>query len=101
MVPIQLCATPICGRARSWSEKPTAFIMARAGARSAPSRRTRLLRRVSMAITGLLCRINEVRAILQQVAERNQRIALRSQHPDHRGQRLDEARPGAGDSVGV
>src|SRR5712692_1360318 len=101
MVPIQEWATPICGRARSWSVKPTAFIMARAAARSVPSRRTRLLRRVSIAITGLLCRMNEVRAILQQVAEPNQRIALRSQHPDHRRQRLDEARSGAGDSVGV
>ena len=51
IVPIQEWATPICGRARSWSVKPTAFIMARAAARSVPSRSTRLLWRGSMAIT--------------------------------------------------
>src|SRR3970040_671079 len=101
MVPIQEWATPICGRARSWSEKPTAFIMARAGARSGPSRRTRLLRRVSIAITGLLYRMNEVRAILQQVAERSQRIALRPERPEHRRQRLHKPRPVAGNAGGV
>src|SRR6266545_4052574 len=101
IVPIQECATPICGCARSRSEKPTAFIMARAGARSVPSRRTRLLRRGSLAMSELLCRMNEVRAILQQVAQRSQRIALRRQHADHRRQRLDEAHARAGHAVGV
>ena len=50
MVPIQEWATPIWGRERSWSLKPTAFIMARAAARSVPSRRTRLRLRGSTAI---------------------------------------------------
>ena len=50
MVPIQEWATPICGRERSASLKPTAFIMARAAARSGPSRRTRLCLRGSTAI---------------------------------------------------
>src|SRR5262249_10927247 len=35
--------TPICGRARSSSVKPMAFIIERATARSGPSSRTRLL----------------------------------------------------------
>ena len=56
IVPIQEWATPICGRERSSSLKPTAFIMARAGARSGPSRRTRLRLRGSAAIERLLCR---------------------------------------------
>src|SRR5215475_12329377 len=50
MVPIQLWATPIWGRDRSSSVNPTAFIMARAGARSGPSRRTRLFERGSAAM---------------------------------------------------
>ena len=52
IVPIQLWATPICGRLRSSSENPTAFIMARAAERSVPSRRTRLFERGSTAIFG-------------------------------------------------
>src|SRR5712691_7038893 len=101
IVPIQECATPICGCARSLSVNPTAFIMARAGARSVPSRRTRLLLRGSLAISGLLCRINAVRAILQQVAEAGQRIALRGEHGEHGRQRLCDARARAGHAVGV
>src|SRR6266446_4435889 len=101
MVPIQEWATPICGCARSRSEKPTAFIMARAGARSVPSRRTRLLWRGSLAISGLLWRMNEVRAILQEVAERSQRIALRREHDDHRRQSFDQACARAAHAVGV
>ena len=47
MVPIQQWATPIWGRARSSSVNPTAFIIARAGARSGPSSSVRLLCRGS------------------------------------------------------
>ena len=52
IVPIQLWATPICGRFRSSSENPTAFIMARAAERSVPSSKTRLFERGSTAIFG-------------------------------------------------
>src|SRR5687767_15352379 len=45
MTSIQVLATPIKGRERSSSVKPTAFSMARAGARPGPTRRSRLFNR--------------------------------------------------------
>ena len=54
MVPIQQWATPTCGRFRSSSLKPMAFIMPRATARSGPSSRTRLLCRVSKEVSLML-----------------------------------------------
>jgi hypothetical protein len=44
IVSIQLVATPMSGRARSSSVKPTPFSIARAGARSGPSVRAALCR---------------------------------------------------------
>jgi hypothetical protein len=44
----QVEATPICGLAKSWSRKPTARNMARAGARVTPSTTTRECLRGSM-----------------------------------------------------
>jgi hypothetical protein len=44
IVSIQVVATPTSGRARSSSEKPIAFSIARAGARSGPSVRAALRR---------------------------------------------------------
>src|SRR4029453_9215195 len=98
MGPIQLWPPPIWGRARSSSEKPTAFIMARAGARSGPSRRTRLLWRGSVVITRLPCRERSSRrgggpGILQQVAERSQRIPVGPQALVHGGKRGDQGLP--------
>src|SRR5215470_5934315 len=102
MVPIQLWATPIWGRARSWSLNPTAFIMARAGARSGPSRRTRLLLRGStgMATTpfSLLAKRRGGR-ILQQVAEAGQRVAVPTQGRDEGRQHVDRPRSGTWDAV--
>src|SRR5688500_10141587 len=43
MISIQVLATPMMGRARSSSVKPTAFSMARAGARPGPTKSSRLL----------------------------------------------------------
>jgi hypothetical protein len=45
MISIQVCATPMSGLDRSWSVYPTAFIIARAGAREGPSRRVLLWER--------------------------------------------------------
>ena len=50
MVPIQQCATPTCGRDRSASVKPTAFIIERATARSGPSSSARLMCRGSVTV---------------------------------------------------
>src|SRR5690349_4838395 len=93
MVPIHEWATPIWGRARSSSLKPTAFIMARAAARSGPSRRTRLCLRGSTAIgdSFVVGRARELGAILQQLAERDQRVALCAKPGHERGQVLHEA----------
>ena len=54
----QVEATPICGRSKSWSRKPTARNMARAGARVTPSTTTRECRRGSMlrfTVYALVC----------------------------------------------
>src|SRR5688572_23457572 len=66
MVSIHEWATPTWGRARSSSVKPIAFIIARAPARSGPSRSTRLLCRTSKGMvlvsggkTGILHRIGQ------------------------------------------
>src|SRR5882672_1443135 len=101
MVPIQEWATPIWGRLRSSSLKPTAFIMARAAERSVPSRRTRLRLRGSTAIGDSFVVACLVRGILQQVAERDQRVALLAQARDERGQVRDEPRPRSRHAVRV
>jgi hypothetical protein len=54
IVSIQVVATPISGRARSSSLKPTPFSIARAGARSGPSVRAALFRLAGSVIGKLL-----------------------------------------------
>src|SRR5439155_21965531 len=65
MVSIQVLATPMIGLARSSSVKAMAFSMARAGARSRPSRRMRLRCRGSNVMVGLPARdpLEETRKI--------------------------------------
>ena len=101
IVPIQLWATPICGRARSSSEKPTAFIMARAAARSVPSSKNAALRARVHGHLWLSFGKLSWEGILQQVAEWDQREAPLAKRVDQRGQRLDEASARAGHAVGV
>src|SRR6266542_8324 len=123
IVPIQLCATPIWGRTRSWSLKPTAFIMARAGARSGPSRRTRLWRRGSTGISDSFWirrrgasapdgrgshppGLDDLPAfvssrILQQVGERGEGIARLPERSDETRQRLHDPSARPRHAVGV
>src|SRR4029077_10250570 len=54
MISIQVLATPMIGRDKSSSVNPTAFNIARAGARSGPTSKSRLVSFSSLGMTSLL-----------------------------------------------
>ncbi len=62
MTSIQVFATPMIGRDKSSSVNPTAFNIARAGARSGPSSKSWLLSFNSFGITSFLCTADNTRS---------------------------------------